>query len=113
MSCEDTTTTPAPAPAPARISWEIDYHEPHSGVWIIKAYGRATTTAAPADIARAVLAGHLTAYPPPHGETFRATVRRAGGPPVTVTSDQLPEDGWKADAAVCDALPTYLREALA
>lgn len=106
MSCEDTT------PAPARITWEINCHEPHSGVWISRAYGRATTTAEPADIARAVLAGHLTAYPPPHGETFRAVVRRDGEPPVTLTSDQLPADGWQAAPVVCDALPIYLRDAL-
>ncbi len=102
MTCED---------QPARLTWEIQMYEPHSQVWICKGYGRATTTATPADIASAVLAGYLAASPPQYGETFRAVARPDGGTPVTVTADQLPDDGWTADAAVRQALPLYLRDA--
>ncbi|MGP3737888.1 hypothetical protein ACTWJ9_33435 (plasmid) [Streptomyces sp. GDS52] len=104
MTCEDT---------PVRLAWEIQCYEPYSRVWICKGYGRATTTADPADVAAAVLAGHLTVHPPRSGETFRALARPDTGQPVTVTCDQLPADGWTADAAVRQALPLYLREALA
>jgi hypothetical protein len=104
MTCEDT---------PIRITWEIQLHEPASDVWICKGYGRATTTAAPSDIARAVLAGHLTANPPRAGETFRAVARPDTGSPATITADQLTDDGWTAGPAVREALPIYLREALA
>jgi hypothetical protein len=103
MSCEDT---------PARLTWAIELHEPHSGVWICRAYGRATTTAAPADIASAVLAGYLAASPPAYGQAFRATARPDGGEAVTVTPDQLPGSGWDVDPAVRQALPLYLRDAL-
>lgn len=107
MSCEDTTT-----PTPARLSWLLEQYEPFSKVWICKAYGRATTTAAPADLARAVLAGHLAAYPPPHGETIRATARADGGTHATLATAQLPDDAWDVPDAVLQALPLYLRDAL-
>lgn len=103
MTCEDN---------PTRLTWEIELLEPHSGVWLCRGYGRATTSARPADIARAVLAGHLAAQPPRAGETFRVITRPNGGQPFTVTTDQLPADGWEADPDVRDALPLYLREAL-
>lgn len=107
MTCEDNQGTPA------RITWLIELYEPFSRVWICKGYGRATTTADPAAIAAAVLAGHLAAHPPRRGETYRATARPDTGQPVTVTADQLPASGWTADAAVRQALPLYLRDALA
>ena len=97
---------------PVRITWEIEMHEPHSRVWICKGYGRATTTAQPADIARAVLAGYLAGSPPRYGETSRATARADGGTPVTVTADQLANGGWEVDRVVRQALPLYLRDAL-
>jgi hypothetical protein len=102
MSCEDT---------PSRLTWEIQLHEPASGVWICKGYGRATTTAAPADIARAVLAGYLTASPPRATETLRAVARPDGGAAVTVTAIDLAPDAV-TDPAVRQALPLYLRDAL-
>lgn len=97
---------------PVRITWEIELHEPHSRVWICKGYGRATTTAQPADIARAVLAGYLAASPPRYGETIRATARADGGTPVTVGSGDLDADAVTTDPVVRQALPLYLREAL-
>lgn len=106
MTCEDTPTT-------HRLTWEVQLHEPFSGVWICRAWGRTTTTATPADIARAVLAGHLATHPARHGETFRAIARPDDGTAATVTSDQLTGDGWTAGPAVREALPIYLREALA
>ncbi|NUS25005.1 MAG: hypothetical protein HOV92_12385 [Streptomyces sp.] len=105
MTCEDDQ--------PTRITWEIQLYEPCSRVWMCRGYGRATTTAPAADIARAVLAGYLTASPPRGAETFRATVRTDAGEPVTVTADQLPDGAWTADPAVRQALPLYLRDALA
>ncbi|MCX5000960.1 hypothetical protein [Streptomyces longwoodensis] len=106
MTCEDTMGTPA------RLTWEIQLYEPHSRVWICKGYGRATTTAEPADIARAVLAGHLAVHQARHGETFRALARIDDGPAVTVTADQLPDDGWTIGPDTHRALPVYLRQAL-
>jgi hypothetical protein len=103
MTCED---------EPSRLTWQVELHEPFSGVWICRALGRATTTAAPADIARAVLAGHLTANPPRGGETFRATARTDSGLEATITADQLRDDGWTACPDVREALPAHLREAL-
>lgn len=105
MTCEDTG-------APARITWIIEQHEPFSGVWICQGYGRATTTADPLDLARAVLAGYLTTNPSRDGETLRALARPDNGQPVTVTADQLP-DAWKPSLDARQALPLYLREALA
>jgi hypothetical protein len=102
MSCEDT---------PARLTWEIQLHEPHCGVWICKGYGRATTTADPADIARAVLAGYVAASPPGYGETLRAVARPDGEPAVTATAADLAPDAV-TDPAVRKALPLYLRDAL-
>jgi len=104
MTCEDTKPR-------VRLAWEVQLHEPFSGVWICRAYGRATTTAKPADIARAALAGHLAANPPRYGETFRAVARTDTGLEATVTGDQLP-DGQELDPAVYEALPLYLRDAL-
>lgn len=102
MSCEDT---------PTRLTWEIHLHEPASGVWICRGYGRATTTAAPADIARAVLAGYLAASPPRATETLRAVARPDGGTAVTVSAADLDPDAV-TDPAVRQALPLYLRDAL-
>ncbi|MFF8910539.1 hypothetical protein [Streptomyces olivaceoviridis] len=104
MTCEDN---------PSRLTWEVQLHEPFSRVWICRGYGRATTTAAPSDIARAVLAGHLAANPARAGETFRAVARTDTGCSATVTADQLTDDGWTAGPDVRQALPVYLREALA
>jgi hypothetical protein len=104
MTCEDT---------PTRITWEIQLYEPCSRVWICKGYGRATTTAAPADIARAVLAGYRAAGLGRGSETFRAIARTDDGPAVTVTADQLDDDATAAaDPVVRQALPLYLRQAL-
>lgn len=103
MSCEDT---------PTRLAWEIQLYEPCSHVWICKAYGRATTTADPADIARAVLAGYLAANPPRHCDVLQALARPDGGQAVTVTAAQLADGGWTADPDVLQALPVYLRHAL-
>jgi len=103
MTCED-------APPP-RLTWEIQLYEPCSGVWICKGYGRATTTAAPADIARAVLAGYVAASPPRATETLRAVARPDGGPAVTATAADLAPD-TVTDPAVRQALPLYLRDAL-
>ena len=103
MTCEDTT--------PTRIAWEIEVHEPCTGMWMPRSYGRATTPADPADIARTVLAAYLTTTTVWPGQQFRATVQADGGPPVTVTADQLP-DGWTPGEDARQALPLYLREAL-
>jgi hypothetical protein len=103
MTCEDT---------PVRLTWEVQLYEPFSKVWICEGYGRATTTAGPADIARAVLAAHLASRTARGSETFRAFARPDGGEPVIVTPDQLRDDGWTAGPAVRQALPLYLREAL-
>jgi hypothetical protein len=103
MTCEDT---------PSRLTWEVQLYEPFSRVWICRGLGRATTSAAPADIARAVLAGHLTANPPRAGETFRAVVRTDTGLEATITTDHLTDDGWTACPTVREALPVHLRKAL-
>ncbi|QLJ06719.1 hypothetical protein HZZ00_37665 (plasmid) [Streptomyces sp. NEAU-sy36] len=103
MTCEDT---------PTRLTWQVELHEPFSGVWICQRYGRATTTAALADIARAVLAGHLAAAPPRPGDTLRAVAYTDTGTRVTVTADELAIGSWEASPAVREALPVYLRDAL-
>lgn len=102
MSCEDT---------PQPLAWQIELYEPSSKVWICRAYGRTTTTAAPEDIARAVLAGYLAARPSGYGEAFRATACADGGAPVTVTAGDLRDDAVTTDP-VRQALPLYLRDAL-
>ncbi|MGW8702289.1 hypothetical protein ACWGOK_36110 [Streptomyces eurythermus] len=101
MTCEDTT----------RITWEVQLYEPVSRVWMCEAYGRATTTAAPADIARAVLAGYLAAHPPRTTDTFRAVARTDVGQHAIAAADQLDNDSWTAQADVLQALPHYLRPA--
>lgn len=106
MTCEDTTGTPA------RLTWEVQLYEPCSHVWICKGYGRATTTADPLDVARAALAGYLATNPPQPWQKYRAYARPDHGEPVTVTADQLPT-GWAAEPEARQALPLYLREALA
>ena len=103
MTCEDN---------PSRLTWEVQLYEPYSRVWISRGYGRATTTAQPADIARAVLAGHLATTPARPGETFRALAYTDAAQPVFVTADQLAEDAWEAGPAVRQALPAHLRDAL-
>lgn len=103
MTCED---------EPSRLTWEIQMHEPFSGVWINKGWGRATTTATPLDIARAVLAGYLTAQPARPGETFRAMAYTETSSPIFVTADQLADDGAALGPAVREALPVHLRDAL-
>ena len=104
MTCEDTD--------PARVAWEIQLYEPHSQVWLSRAHGWATTSAAPTDLARAVLAGYLAAQPAGYGETYRATAHADGGQPVTVNAADLEHDAVTADPAVRQALPLYLRDAL-
>lgn len=99
MTCEDT---------PSRITWEVQLYEPVSHVWMCEAYGRATTTAAPADIARAALAGHLTQHPARTTDTYRATVRTDDGQTATVHAGDLDAE-WTAGPDVLEALPIYLR----
>jgi hypothetical protein len=103
MTCEDNGV---------RLTWEVQQLEPFSQVWINRGYGRATTSAEPVDVARAVLAGHLVATPARPGETFRALAYTDTAGPVFVTADHLEDDGWTADDQVRDALPVHLREAL-
>ncbi|MET7287403.1 hypothetical protein [Streptomyces sp. NPDC005573] len=97
---------------PYQLTWEVQLHESVSRVWICKAYGRTTTDAACADIARAVLAGYLAAKQPRPGDVLRAIARPDNGDAVTVTTDQLPSDAWTSDPAALEALPVYLRQAL-
>lgn len=87
-------------------------HERFSGVWICKDFGRATTCADPAELGRAVLAAYL-ADRDTRGETFRVVVRTDHGSDFVITADQLTAPGWEADPAVRQALPAYLRNALA
>ncbi|MGW4270766.1 hypothetical protein ACWEGQ_00010 [Streptomyces seoulensis] len=106
MTCEDTTTA-------MRLSWEIQAYEPYSQVWICHSYGRTTTTAAPADVARAVLTGHLTTQPAHTRQTYRAVAHTDACQPVIVTANDCKDsDGWEAGPEVYEALPHYLREAL-
>lgn len=103
MTCEDTR--------PTRLAWEIQLYEPCTGMWMPRCYGRATTTAPPADIAHAALTAYLaitTVWP---GQEFRALAQPDDGPPVTVPAGQLP-DGWTVGDDVLQALPRYLRDAL-
>ncbi|WP_190016282.1 hypothetical protein [Streptomyces lucensis] len=94
------------------LVWEVQLYEPFSHVWICQGYGRATTDADPAELGRAVLAGHLARGPARRGETFRAVVRTGDGDRLTVSADEVPARGWTADRAVRQALPAYLRDAL-
>ncbi len=97
----------------ACLVWEVQLYEPFSRVWISKGYGRATTDADPAEFCRAVLVGHLARGPVRCGETFRAVVRTGNGESLTVTADELPTRSRTVDPALCQMLPTYLRDALA
>ncbi|MFB7508652.1 hypothetical protein [Streptomyces broussonetiae] len=94
------------------LRWEIQMHEPFSRVWICKDYGRATTGADPAEWGRTVLAAYL-AERPTRGETFRVIVRTDNGSQSITTPSQLTGPGWTADPAIRQALPGYLRGALA
>lgn len=97
---------------PACVRWEILMHERFSRVWICKDFGRATTGADPAELGRTVLAAYLAGRST-QGETFRVVVRTDDGSQHVVTPGQLAGPGWKADPAICQALPAYLRNALA
>jgi hypothetical protein len=103
MTCEDT---------PTRLTWTVELYEPCSHVWMCRGYGRATTTADPGDIARAVLAGYLAGNPARGGETFRAITRTDTGAEAVVTAAELADGEWEAGPDVRQALPLYLREAL-
>ncbi len=96
-----------------RLTWEVQLHEPFSNVWICRWLGRASTSAEPTDVARAVLAGYLAATPPRPGDTFRAVAYTETTGPVFVTTRHLKDDGWMVDQQICAALPTHLRDALA
>ncbi|MGW3361215.1 hypothetical protein ACWDFL_38600 [Streptomyces bungoensis] len=96
---------------PACVRWEILMHEPFSGVWICKDFGRATTSVDPAELGRAVLAAYLAGRDS-RSETFRVVVRTDHGSHLVITADHLTDPGWEADPAVCQALPAYLRNAL-
>ncbi|KUN81028.1 hypothetical protein AQJ66_25280 [Streptomyces bungoensis] len=87
-------------------------HERFSGVWICKDFGRVTTGADPTELGRAVLTAYLVGRPT-RGETFRVLVRADNGSQSVITPGQLTDPGWKADPAICRALPAYLRDALA
>lgn len=106
MTCEDT------AGSPARLTWEIQVYEPCTRFWLPRCYGRATTTAPPHEVAQAALTAYLTTITVWPGQQFRAHAQADGGPPVTVTAGQTP-DGWTPGPDVLQALPGYLREALA
>ena|SRR5687768_10219742 len=102
MTCED---------VPARIAWEIQLYEPCTRLWMPRCYGRATTTAAPQDVARAALTAYLTITTTWPGQKFRARVQPDDGPPVSVAAGELPDD-WTPGETVRQALPLYLRDAL-
>lgn len=87
-------------------------HERFSGVWICKGFGHATTGADPAELGRAILAAYLACWST-RGETFRVVVRADNGNRSVITPAQLTDPGWEADPAICQALPAYLRNALA
>lgn len=95
----------------ACVRWEILMHERFSDVWICKDLGRATTGADPAELGRAVLAAYLAGRDS-RGETFRVLVRTDHGHHLVITADQLTNSSRKADPALCQALPAYLRNAL-
>lgn len=106
MTCEDTAGTPA------RLTWEIQVYEPSVRGWLPRCYGRATTTAPPEHVAQAALTAYLLTITTWPGQTFRAHAQADGGPTVTVTTGQQP-DAWTPGPDVLQALPGYLREALA
>ncbi|MGW4569192.1 hypothetical protein ACWEN3_45015 [Streptomyces sp. NPDC004561] len=97
---------------PCCVRWEILMHERFSGVWICKDFGRANTGADPTDVGQAVLAAYLAGRST-RGETFRVIVRTDNGTQAVITPGQLADPGWSADPAICQALPAYLRNALA
>ncbi|MEU0007998.1 hypothetical protein ABZ079_27935 [Streptomyces sp. NPDC006314] len=94
------------------MKWEIQMHEQFSGVWICKDFGRATTGADPTELGRAVLAAYLAGRST-RGETFRAVVRAGNDSLSVITPDKLAGPGCRTDPAICQALPVYLRNALA
>ncbi|MEU1707562.1 hypothetical protein ABZ478_19430 [Streptomyces sp. NPDC005706] len=94
------------------VRWEILMHERFSDVWICKDFGRATTSADPAELGRAVLGAYLAGRDS-RGETFRVVVRTPNGCQTVITAGHLTDPGWKADPAIRQALPAYLRNALA
>ncbi|QBJ94529.1 hypothetical protein D0Z67_29515 (plasmid) [Streptomyces seoulensis] len=59
------------------------------------------------------MAGYLAHHPPRSTDTYRALARPDHGPAAIVRADQLEDDGWTAGPDVRQALPVYLREALA
>lgn len=67
--------------------------------------------ASPVSGGRGVLAVYLAGRDS-RGGTFRFLVRTDHGHHV-VMADHLTDPGWEADPAVCQALPAYLRDALA
>ncbi|MFF9179077.1 hypothetical protein [Streptomyces sp. NPDC014793] len=93
------------------VRWEILMHERFSGVWICKDFGRATSDVDPTELGRTVLAAYLAGRDS-RGETFRVVVRPDNGGQCVITPGQLTDPGWKADPAICQALPAYLRKAL-
>ncbi|MFF3639467.1 hypothetical protein [Streptomyces sp. NPDC002250] len=86
-------------------------HERFSDVWICKDLGRTTTEADPAELGRTLLAAYLAGRDS-RGETFRVVVRASNGNQTVATPDHL-TGGWKADPAIRQALPAYLRDTLA
>ncbi|WP_250403557.1 hypothetical protein [Streptomyces cellostaticus] len=97
---------------PGCVRWEILMHERFSDVWICKDLGRATTDADPAELGRTLLAAYLAGRDS-RGETFRVVVRADNGSQSVITPAHLTGPGWKADPAICQALPAYLRDTLA
>ncbi|GHA69266.1 MULTISPECIES: hypothetical protein [Streptomyces] len=87
-------------------------HERFSRVWICKGFGRATTGADPAELGRTVIAAYLAGRST-QGQAFRVVVRTDDGSQCVITPGQLAGPGWKAEPAICQALPAYLRNALA
>ncbi|MFH9090305.1 hypothetical protein [Streptomyces sp. NPDC017673] len=87
-------------------------HERFSRVWICKDLGGASTGADPAELGRTVLAAYLAGRST-QGETFRVVVHTDDGSRHVITPGQLPGPGSKADPAICQTLPAYLRNALA
>ncbi|MGW4452895.1 hypothetical protein [Streptomyces sp. NPDC004599] len=97
---------------PGCVRWEILMHERFSDVWICKDFGRATTGVDPTELGRAVLAAYLAGRDS-RGETFRVVVRADDAGQSVITPSHLTDPAWKACPAICQALPAYLRDALA